>query len=545
VIAAGEAGKEDDMRTARMLLVASCSLAGMLLDPKAGESQGATDDQAEGTLTLTRDQFQAEVRKAAAAQVQDELKKAKEAEASERIKEIRFIAATLAPHDKELKAKAEAAVADANVTVEAFRAAARDHMIEAHKPVGVLGFSVGIEEQDKLNDAVALAVIGHGDPSIRQAIESGGDGGARVARAVGFDTPAQFASAMRTLDASGLRSRKLSQLLGYCVNASDRARYFQSGSDEQFRMLANHGTSNFQALLENIANKEVAGAAALQQVTYTQWCRIGSARDFRDQSVVTLSNFEQLKEVREFGIPDNIFMKDRGVKSRAVKYMANIGLTIEALRNDDVGALVEMPRLAAMMGELAPEAMACRMINEAQSTSFTPDGVSVVASARGNLNASGGASALTPAAAEATYQKMLEVSDFGEGAAPIAVTPRFLLVPPSRWGAADRLFRSDNDWSNTVSQGDKPINTMKGRLTPIVSAYFGAKFGSSGSDTRWTVIADPVLMPVIQINFLDGRRTPTYSPKNFGTNTIIGGELMMAFGATFVHPEAVSQNDGQ
>lgn len=528
------------MKRASMLLAAGLAVAACQLDPRAGETQGDTGDDSppdgnkSPVLTLTQSQYDEKLAK----DVKEQLNKIEEGKAAARRDAILSIANLLAPGDTELKAKAEKAVADETVTIDAFRKEAREHVADKSKPVA--NVTVGIDGQDKLNAAVTLSVVCGGDPALVQAIDRNDERSARVASGLGFGSVADFRNAHRTLMSSGMHSRKLSQLLGFTIAESHRMRYFQADVNEQFRMLATHGTSHFPALLENIANKTVLGTMALATTTWQNWCGIASTSDFKDAAIVSLSNLQMLAKVPEYGLPEMLFGSDRGVKNRVYKYMGKVAFTIESLRNDDKGALTLYPRIAALAAAHGPEALVCGMVNNGESEVFQGDTAVVVSTTRGNKLST---AALTPDSAELADIAISDQVDFGEGKMPIAVEGAFLLVPPKLKGVAARIYNDNVNWAYSGTSGDKPSNQMKGRLRPMVSPYFGGKV-SGGSDTRWSVVADPAMAPAIVISFLDGQQVPTYTPVDMGTSTMIGGELMFAYGAAYAHPEAIVQNPG-
>ena len=524
----------------KLMIAAGVACAACQLDPLAGATQGDTDKNTntgeDTVLQIPKADFDATVNRS----VDERLAQRALAESAKRKADIMGIAALLAPDDADLKAKAEKAVVDTSISIEAFRKEARDHMAEKSKPVADI--RMGLDGQDKLNEAVTLSLVMAGDKRIETAAETGGDTGDRVARRLGFENVAAFRRAHATLQSSGMQARKLSQILGFTVAESHRRRYWEASIPEQFRILGAHGTGHFNNVLENIAKKSIGGAMALAPVTWRKWCAKGEANDFREASVVQLANMRPLSKVEEFGIPELLFGSDRGTKLRVWKYMGQLAFTIEMMRNDDKGALTQLPRLAALAASHGPEILACNLINNAQSILYQVDQAAVVSADRGNLLTG---AALTPDSAEAADTAMSDQVDFGDGKMPIAGEAAMVLVPPKLWGAATRVYTESKNWTYNGTSGDKPDNIMKGKLLPIKSSYFSAKnVAGNGSDTRWSVVSDPSVAPAIAINFLDGQEEPTYEPVHFGTNTMIGGELMVAFGADFANVEAINQNNG-
>jgi hypothetical protein len=105
-----------------------------------------------------------------------------------------------------------------------------------------------------------------------------------------------------------------------------------------------------------------------------------------------------------------------------------------------------------------------------------------------------------------------------------------LLVPPALKNVADRLFTSEKLYEAVLglastSSGSKELvptdNPHKGLFKVVMSRYLAEAFSFTGaSNTAWWLLANPAVMPVAEIAFLDGQQTPTIQSSEADFNTL-------------------------
>jgi hypothetical protein len=533
----------------------------MLMCPDAGESAGDGGGGA-GAVTMTRAELDQQIASAAS-------KAAREAATEASAMAVKqAVPAALEAHrkqeaDSRIAAKKQridtvkamfgdtpgisdlcaTALADEKIDANEFDTKAKAIITGATTPIPQFAVSMGATSEERKAAGVEMAILAQTGASVIAQIQSMPDRvrANRAASKLGFADASALDKAYNEFQASGLQGQRLHTVLEASLTADGRSRFYSVDRTKQFQLLASMGTSNLPQIFENVINKTWLGAFELASVVYDRYCKIGRANDFKEAKTYSMSNFEQLSRVPEFGRPSFIYVGERAVGIRPEKWMGEFGFSIEAWYDDDLGALTELPVLAQKVAAMMPDIFAAGLLNTAAATAFS-GGANVFSAARRNL-ASVGAS-ITPATLADARTGMIKQRDFAGGATglPVPMEPNVVLVPPDLYDPALRATKSPMDYSFTGSQGDKPINTVQGLVQPVVSQFFGSAWG--GSDTAWTLVNNVNLAPFMQLNFLEGKRAGVIMKKPQTTMTQMNWEIMIAFGGTYVAPEAAYRNPG-
>jgi hypothetical protein len=104
-----------------------------------------------------------------------------------------------------------------------------------------------------------------------------------------------------------------------------------------------HSTSDFASVLLDVIHKSARQAYDLLLPTYTPIARQATHRDYRLYNSVQLSNLGTLSRVREHGEYVSTTLTDSREAYAVAKYGARVGITREALINDDMGMLTDIP----------------------------------------------------------------------------------------------------------------------------------------------------------------------------------------------------------
>lgn len=561
------------MKTARMLLAGlALSASPMLLAPQANGSEsgggGGEDENDSGVITMTRDDFEAHVAKQVKAIVGTEIKAALDgtltqvkAEQDKRAKAERTAQRKntwdtftrlakeqgygndLLANGKKLLDAAETADTPADALGRELLAVVADASQGVHTGLGI---EVGEDARDKQVEAYSLAIMEQHVPELRAAFSSdkvSKDQRQAAAEALGYKDEATARAAIRNMRSSGVLGMKASRMAESMV--TDRkawAEALRKNSTQQWRVVGQMGTSDFPMVLENIATKTLRVTQALQELTWTRFARRGTLTDFRDASVVDLSNFERLRETPEFGKPEAITTTEKAVKMRARKYTGTFGYSFEMFKNDDLGAFVQFPRLAALAAAMEPEYQAYRMITE---NAVWIDNVAFFDASHGNVLT---AAALSPTAAEdamTAYMETRESRSDGKNGQFVLARPTGILVPTNLWGTAQRIFTDAKDWTQS-SGPEARSNVMAGVLRPTESPLlkFGIGTGTNASNTAWYVHGDPNVRPLLEVAFLDGSDTPIIEARPDNDMFATGFNIMTAFAVQWVALENGKRNAG-
>ena len=299
------------------------------------------------------------------------------------------------------------------------------------------------------------------------------------------------------IDGGQFRGMTLVDLARECLERSgvstrgifDRNRIF----DMALRTRGYQGRADFSVLLENVLYKVMRANYALQADTWRRFCSTEEVADFRDATFYSRGSFGTLPVVGEneeyqmLEIPDGAKISVN-VETRG----AMIGLSRQALINDDMGALVAT---AGSFGETAGNSIEDAVYTQLQlNTGAGPtmsDSNPLFHSSRNNISTS---AALSVAALDADRLKMRQQLDIS-GNRYLDLMPRILLVPIGLESAARIINESANDYTSS-SDSSKP-NPVRGMFGDIVSSP-----RLSGSTTRRYLFTEA--KEALKVVFLSG-----------------------------------------
>jgi hypothetical protein len=189
------------------------------------------------------------------------------------------------------------------------------------------------------------------------------------------------------------------------------------------------------------------------------------------------------------------------------KYGAFLGVTMESFMKDDLNALKNLPNRLVDSWNYSMSDLVSATFTDAAGA-----GPTLTETARALFNttdANLGTTALSYASLTAAKIAMRKLTALGN-ARRLGLSPKFLLVPPDLEAVAIALSKSDLNPDNAENE----VNVHKGTFTPIVV--------NTWTDTdNWYLLADPGEVPVIQLHYYRGQRTPSL----FTADSESGGAL--------------------
>ena len=228
-----------------------------------------------------------------------------------------------------------------------------------------------------------------------------------------------------------------------------------------------------------------------------------TVKDFRTQRRVRMGGFGALATVAETATYPTSADGTPG-DEEATYAIAKRGLisplTLEAVANDDIGAVQTIPRELGRSAAITLHDFVFDFLRTNAATSY--DATALAASGHNNLIAT----ALTKANADVARRLMLEQSAFGNAASFYGMSnlPAFLCVPAELEDIAFRLGTSEvfveGEAAGNVGAGTREPNLHRG-LRPIVLSYW------TDADNYWFV-ADPSKQNTIEVGFFGGREEP-------------------------------------
>lgn len=275
--------------------------------------------------------------------------------------------------------------------------------------------------------------------------------------------------------------RRVSGLLRDC----DMSRLREAAGD---RFLESVATTTFANALGDSMRRALV--RAYQGDTDLQsWRRIVDVVprfDFRSNEVARIGGYGNLPSVSQ-GAGYNALTtpSDEKATYALTKRGGTEDITLEAIRNDDVGLLRRIPQ---ELSGAAAQTLYEFVFDFIRTNPTIYDAVALFHASHNNL----GTTALDATSAAAARLAMVSQTRAGSGK-KINTGPAFLLVPFDLQETAYNLFVRGTNQDKTY------IQTLNPEVIPI-------NYWTDAND--WAMVADPMRCPTIEIGFLDGNETP-------------------------------------
>ena len=218
--------------------------------------------------------------------------------------------------------------------------------------------------------------------------------------------------------------------------------------------------------------------------------------DFRTQRIDRVGGYGTLPAVAQ-GAPYQPLTSptDEEVTYSITKRGGTEDLTLEMIANDDLRAIAGIPR---KLGLAAAQTLYRFVWDILTSTANVYDGHQLFDSANhANTDAS---AALSQSTLSTARQKMRQQASFGDSKDVLSIVPRYLVVPSALEEIAFQLCTSAVAIPSTPAGPTDTPNIHQG-MSPIVVDYY-----TDAND--WFTVADPGMVPTIEIGFYQGRQDP-------------------------------------
>lgn len=261
-----------------------------------------------------------------------------------------------------------------------------------------------------------------------------------------------------------------------------------------------HSTGDFSHLLGNTAGKSLRMAYEEEVGSHEVWTGETEVQDFKQNSLIQLSEAPDLDLVLEGGEYKHGSLGDAAETFQIAKYGKMFSITREALINDDLSALTRLPMA---FGKSAKRKETDLVYGVLVNNPSLADGVALFHADHGNVVT--GASGLDVGSLASARLKMRKQTGVSSDA-PINVVPRFLIVPAALETTAEQLLASLVD----PSKSNDTINPAFVRgLELVVDSRLDAD-----SETTWYMAATPGQVDTITRAYLAGAGRPSYETKD-------------------------------
>ncbi|WP_303289563.1 head maturation protease, ClpP-related [Marinobacter sp. SS5-14b] len=264
------------------------------------------------------------------------------------------------------------------------------------------------------------------------------------------------------------------------------------------RAFSMHSTSDFSHLLGNVAGKSMRRAYEDEYGSHEAWTAEVEVPDFKEQTMVQLSEAPDLQKVAEGGEYKHGSFGDAAMTFRVEKYGRLFTLTREAIINDDLNAFTRLP---LAFGKSAKRKEADLTYQVLTGNPKLADGKALFHADHGNLMTGSG---LSTAAIDMARQAMRKQKGLNS-TAPINVVPRFLIVPAALEGLAEQILNSINDPDAT---NDATNTAFVRGLQLVVDPRLDEV------DTgAWYMAASPAQIDTVTRAYLAGEGRPHYEQR--------------------------------
>ena len=268
-------------------------------------------------------------------------------------------------------------------------------------------------------------------------------------------------------------------------------------------------TTDMPQLLVETSRRTLMEAYEQAPETWRDWCETGTATDFKAGKALGLEGDVALKRIPEYGEYTDGRLAENAEEYRVETFGRKLVISRQAIINDDLGALTDMPRMygeacAALVGDVAYAAL----IDAALKMG---DGKPLFDSAHRNLfTGKGGAPTVENLGAVVTGME-LQQDSFGR---VVTIQPRFFIAPIALKTACESFF-------NTQITGGPVVGTQ---AQPLVHNPYGGDFFRRIYDRRldldaattWYLAA---ARSTVKVFFLGGVQAPYIESRdNFDTD---------------------------
>lgn len=311
---------------------------------------------------------------------------------------------------------------------------------------------------------------------------------------------------------SRLRGIRLKDVLAECIRMEGGNIGFGFSNDT---IRASFSTVSLPGILSNVANKRALQAFEAQESVADKLCSAADLSDFKESERYRLTDIGDLEIVAEGGeLKTGALGEDKAV-NKLDTYGKTFTLTRQMIYNDDLGEFLKIP---TAMGTRAKRKIDQVFFSRLLANPKQFDGKNLFSADHRNYKA-GANTALGVDSLELAISLFLDQVD--SDGQPIAVDPKYLLVPTALYPTAQRLCNSAVllPGSGDVSKPAQNIIVNYG-LAPVKSPYLANSNYAGHSETGWYLFGDPSQVDTFEIGYFQGRRVPTVERGETDFNTL-------------------------
>lgn len=365
-------------------------------------------------------------------------------------------------------------------TVDAVRAAILDGMVQNGSPIQSRGVATVTDDaQDKFRRAAADALI------MRSGME--------------LENPADGARQMMGMS--------LRDLAIECLTADGHTGLNRRSSAELYDLAMRqffNPTAAFPTILDNAINKAYVEGHKTVAVTFDQWTKKGSLKDFKTHDNNYLAGpAGEFLEVSEGGELKHDVFGDEKLPTRKLKtYGRQFTLTRQAFINDDIDLVTRVPAKYAASARKTINKQCCEIL---VNNPAIYDGTPLFSQAHGNLVTTG--TGITQASMQAMIMALqTQLNVFGEA---IIIRPATIIVPVGMAFEIYTLFNSPTIHTEGNTQAVNPLYRYANMIQVIEEPTINVLCGGFGKVMPWFLLGHKDDTDFIEVDYLNGQEIPT------------------------------------
>lgn len=264
-------------------------------------------------------------------------------------------------------------------------------------------------------------------------------------------------------------------------------------------------TAAFPTILDNAINKAYVEGHRQVPVTFDQWTKKGSLKDFKVHDNNYLAGpVGEFLEVPEGGELKGDIPTDAKRPTRKLKtYGKQFTLSRQAFINDDIDLVTRIPARYAAAARKTINTQCYRILMDTTRPIY--DGKPLFHADHGNLLTTG--TGITQAAVQAMIMALSTQKD--EFDQPIIVRPAALIVPAGYAFDMYTLFFSPTINTSGNTQAVNPLYRYRDSIVPIEDPTINALAGGFGNVMPWWLTGVREDTDFIEVDYLNGQEIPT------------------------------------
>lgn len=305
-------------------------------------------------------------------------------------------------------------------------------------------------------------------------------------------------------------------------------------------------TLSLPTVFQDALNRSLLSQYKMMDLNWRKVAGVGSVKDFRQTTRFRIHGTGHWEALAPGGeLKHGQIEEGDKYYNQASTIGQMLMLTREDFVNDDLGALNNIARMMTFYGTLAPEIEVFKTLLDNAGSFFHANNDNLI---------SGASSAFGYESLKTLYTQFRTRRDRGvskdAGKKPVLdIQPKILLVPAELEIDAQILMGQTElavGGSNAATGLITTRNPVANKFRVVSSAYLSDTTVSSGaSSTAFYLLAEPTVLPAVEIVFLNGKQRPTIEsveprPELLG----MGFRGWFDFGCALIDPKAACKSAG-